>query len=241
MKQKLLPFLVMFVISLATNAQTADEILAKYLTNTGGVEKWKALQSYTQKGKAAFGTEEFPFTLYGKTVNKVKVVINIQGMQLIPQCYDGTTAWMLNPLQGGKDPVKLDEEQSKELKDETFEDPFIDYKKKGHDVSLLGTEEVDGVKCFKIQLVKNKNNEKDDVTEVHFFDNENYVPIMKISYIRTGPSKGAEVKSYFSDYQEVGGLMFPFSLEQKMNGQTVSKLTMQTITLNDVADDSIFV
>src|SRR5258706_558288 len=189
MKQKLLPFLVMFVISLATNAQTADEILAKYLTNTGGVEKWKALQSYTQKGK---------------------------------------------------DPVKLDEEQSKELKDETFEDPFIDYKKKGHDVSLLGTEEVDGVKCFKIQLVKNKNNEKDDVTEVHFFDNENYVPIMKVSYIRTGPSKGAEVKSYFSDYQEVGGLMFPFSLEQKMNGQTVSKLTMQTITLNDVADDSIF-
>ena len=239
MKQRFFLALITFVCAISANAQTADDVLAKYFANTGGVDKWKALTSFTQKGKAFFG-QEFPFSVYAKTPNKLKVVVDVQGVQIIPQCYDGTTAWMLNPMQGGKEPVKMDEEQSKELKDEAFEDAFIDYKKKGHEVALMGTEEIDGVKCFKLQLVKNKNNEKDDVTEVHFFDSENYVPIMKITYIRTGPQKGTEVKSYLSDYQDVKGLMFPFSIEQKMNGQTISKLTVQTITLNDVADDSIF-
>ena len=240
MKHRLLIFLLALGVSVTTQAQTVDDILAKYVVNIGGAEKWKALKSFTQKGKAAFGTQEFPFTYYGKPVNKVKIVVDVQGMQIIPQCYDGTTAWMLNPMQGGKDPVKLDEEQSKEIKDETFEDPLLDYKAKGHEVTLMGSEEVDGVKCFKVQMIKNKNNDRDDITEIYFFDSENYVPIMKITYMRTGPAKGQELKSYYSDYQEVNGLMFPFSVEQKMNGQTVSKLTFQSITLNDVNDDSIF-
>ncbi len=239
MKQKFLFVMIILISSVAANAQTADDILAKYFANTGGLDKWKALKSYTQKGKAFFG-QEFPFTYYGKAPNKVKIVVDVQGMQIIPQAYDGTTAWMLNPMQGGKEPVKMDEEQSKEIKDEEIEESFIDYKKKGHEVSLMGTEEVDGVKCFKVQLIKNKNNPKDDVTELHFFDAENYVPIMRISYVRTGPQKGTEVKSYMSDYQDVNGLMFAFSTEQKVNGQTVSKLTLQSITLNDVSDDSIF-
>jgi hypothetical protein len=52
--------------------------------------------------------------------------------------------------------------------------------------------------------------------------------------------KGQEVKTYLSDYQEVGGLMFAFSMEQKVNGQTAFKATMEKITLNDINDDTIF-
>jgi hypothetical protein len=231
--------LVAFVGIFSANAQSADDVLAKYFANTGGIDKWKALKSYTQKGKAWQG-QEFPMVIYAKAPNKVKMVINVQGTELVAQAYDGTTAWMLNPFAGGKDPVKMDDEQAKEIKDEEFEDSFIDYKKKGHEVTLEGTEEIDGVKCFKIKLVKNKNNPKDDAIELHFFDAENYVPIVKVSYVKTGPQKGTEVKSYLSDYQEVGGLMFPFSMEQKVNGQTVAKLNIEAVTIDDIKDDTIF-
>ena len=96
------------------------------------------------------------------------------------------------------------------------------------------------MKCFKIKLVRNKNNPKEDITEVHYFESENFVPMMRTTYIRSGRQKGTEVKGYLSDYQEVNGLMFPFSLEQKINGQSLSKITIEKITINDITDDSIF-
>ena len=244
MKLKSLLALLVLLCFVAVHAQTTktlsvDEILAKSFEATGGIEKWKALKSRTSVGKAFFG-QEFPMSIYEKAPNKQKTVVNVQGTEIIFNAYDGTDAWTLNPLQGGKDPVKMDDEQSKEIKDEEFEDDFIDYKKKGHEVTLEGTEEVDGVKCYKIKLVRNKNNPKDDVTELHYFDSENFVTIMQAVYIRTGPQKGTEVKVYLSDYQDVNGLLFPFSVEQKVNGQSASKITIEKITLNDISDDSIF-
>jgi len=239
MKLKSLLTVLLMICVMAAKAQTADEILGKYFAATGGLDKWKSLKSKTSIGKAFMG-QEFPMSIYEKAPNKVKMMINVQGTQFIPQAYDGTDAWMLNPFGGGKDPVKMDDEQSKEIKDEEFEDDFIDYAKKGHEVTLEGTEEIDGVKCYKLKLVRNKNNPKEDITEIHFFDAENFVPIVQVSYVRTGPQKGTEVKTYLSDYQEVGGLMFPFSIEQKVNGQTAMKATMEKITINDITDDSIF-
>ncbi len=239
MKLKSLLTVVALLCFAAVQGQTADEILAKYFENTGGLDKWKALKAFTQTGKGYQQGIEFPVVIYAKAPNKVKMVMNIQGTEFIPQAYDGTTAWMLNPFGGGKDHVKMDDEQSKEIKDEEFEDDFIDYKKKGHEVTLEGTEEVDGVKCFKVKLIRNKNNPKDDITEVHYFDAENFVPIVQVSYVRTGAGKGTEVKSYLSDYQEVDGLMFPFSIEQKVNGQTAFKMAMEKMNTADI-DDNVF-
>lgn len=245
MKLKSLLALLVLLCFVAAQAQptktlTIDEILDKYFANTGGLDKWKALKSFTQTGKANQQGQEFPLAIYAKAPNKLKVVLNIQGTELVPQAYDGTTAWMLNPFGGGKDPVKMDDEMAKEIKDEEFEDDFIDYKKKGHEATLEGTEEIDGVKCYKIKLIRNKNNPKEDITEIHYFDSENFVPICQVSYVRSGPNKGAEQKAYLSDYQEVNGLMFPFSTEIKANGQTQAKLIIEKITTNDITDDAIF-
>ena len=239
MKLKSLITILAILFFMGVQAQTADEVLAKYFANTGGLDKWKTLKSRTMTGKAFFG-QEFPVTVYEKAPNKQKTVVNVQGMELMLNVYDGKDAWMRNPLQGGKDAMKMDDEQSKDIKDEEFEDNFIDYKMKGHEVTLEGTEEVDGMKCFKIKLVRNKNNPKEDITEFHYFEPENFVPIMRTTYIRSGPQKGTEVKGYLSDYQDVNGLMFPFSLEQKINGQSLSKITIEKITINDITDDSIF-
>lgn len=231
--------LVLAVVCFFAQAQSADEILAKYLENTGGVDKWKALQSVKMTGKMNMQGMDFPVTMYRKTPAKQKMQIQVQGIEIV-QAYDGTDAWMINPMMGGKDPVKMSDEESKEFKDQKFEDEFIDYKKKGHEVTLLGTEEVEGVKCHKIQLIKNKNNDQEDVTEVHFFDAENFVPIVQVSYARSGPAKGQEVRTYLSDYQEVGGFMLPFFMESKVNGQTVQKLTLDSVTFNEAIEDAAF-
>lgn len=238
MKRLSLFLFILFAGSL-TYAQTADEILAKYLETTGGVQNWKALKTMKATGKMSMQGMDLDFNMTSKVPNKVHMVIKVQGQEIV-QAYDGTDAWMLNPLMGGKEPVKLPEEQAKEMTDQEVEDEFIDYKKKGHEVKLLGKEEVDGTSCYKIELIKNKNNDKEDVTEIHYFDAENFVPIMTKSYARSGPSKGQEAQTYLSDYQEVNGLMIPFSMETKSNGQTVQKMTFQKITINESVEDTLF-
>lgn len=231
-----------FLFALAifcVNAQTADEILAKYFENTGGLAKWKAVKTMKVEAKAPTPQGEFPIVIFSKAPNKTKVIVTVQGKEFIQAAYDGETAWNLNPF-AGVDPVKLDEEQTKELREQEVEDAFIDYKQKGHTVALEGKEEIDGVQCFKIKLEKNKNNDRDDVIEYHYFDTENYVPIMRKSFVRSGPQKGEEIQSFMSDYQEVNGLMVPFAMEQKNKGNTISKIVIEKYYINENIDDSVF-
>jgi hypothetical protein len=239
MKMRIVSTLVLLLCVTLLKAQSADDILTKYFTSIGGLDKWKALKSMKAEGKMSMQGMDFPFVVYSKPVAKQKVEVQVQGIQII-QAYDGKDAWMLNPMMGGKDPVKMSDEESKEFKDQKFEDEFIDYAKKGHEVKLLGTEEIDGVKCYKIQLVKNKNNDQEDVTEIHYFDSENYVPILRVTYARTGPAKGQEIKTFLSDYQDVNGLMIPFFVDSQMNGQTFQKMTLTKVILNEPIDDAAF-
>lgn len=239
MNRKLLVLMFLLMGATMAHAQTADEILAKYFANTGGVEKWKQLKTMKASGKMTMQGMDLDFILSSKTPNKTHMKIAVQGQEIL-QAYDGVDAWMVNPFMGGKDAVKLPPEQAKEMTEQEMEDEFIDYKKKGHEVKLLGKEEIEGTLCFKIELIKNKFNDKEDVTEIFYFDAENFVPIMSSSFVRSGPAKGQEARMYLSDYQEVNGLMLPFSMESKVNGQTVQKMTFQKVTLNESIEDSLF-
>jgi len=239
MKRKFIFSLMAVAVAFFAQAQTVDEILDKYFENTGGIDKWKALKTMKVTGKMTMQGMDLNFNMTTKTPNKQHMKILVQGQEII-QAYDGTDAWAINPFAGGKEPAKLPAEQAKEMTDRKMEDELIDYKKKGHEVKLLGKEEVDGTSCFKVELIKNKNNDQEDVTEVYFFDAENYVPIMQTNYVRSGPDKGKESKTYLSDYQDVNGLMMPFSSETKMNGQPLQKMTFEKVVLNENVDDTVF-
>jgi hypothetical protein len=242
MKSKSLLTLLALLVIFSSQAQTltADEILAKSFATIGAVEKWKAVKSRTSTGKVAFGPQEFPMTQYEMAPNKQKVVVNVPGMEIVLTSYDGVDAWSFIPPQGATQPVKMSEEQAKDVKDQEFENSFIDYKKKGHEVTLEGTEDIDGIKCYKVKLVRNKNNPKDDITEIHYIAADYFVEIMQVAFATSGQLKGMEIRTYMSDYQEAGGLMFPFLVEQKVNGQTALKFKVEKVTLNDIKDETIF-
>ncbi len=88
------------------------------------------------------------------------------------------------------------------------------------------------MECFKVKLEK-----KDGDVEFHYFDNEYYVVIMFESFMTEGPMKGQEIKTYFSDYQEVDGFMIPHYMESKMGGMSLQKITFEQFELNkDIAD-----
>ncbi|RMG24105.1 MAG: hypothetical protein D6730_13195 [Bacteroidetes bacterium] len=233
---------MMLLLGVALQAQTVDEIIANYFENTGGIDTWKNLQTIKMTGTVPSPQGDFPFTIYNKRPNKTKLEIDIQGNKLIPQAFDGKVAWGLNPFAGGTTAQKLPEDMTKIMEEQAEFDPiYLNYKEKGHEITLEGKEEIDGVECFKLKVERNKNNEREAYTEYHFFDTENFVPIMYRTPVRLGPSKGMETETYLSDYQEVeGGLIMPFYIESRTNGQVGQKIVIETITVNEDLPDELF-
>lgn len=241
MKKVVFIFMALAVYFLGVNAQTVDEIISKYHQSIGGIDKLKSHTSTKAIGKAPTPQGDFPFEFYQEKPNKIKVVIDIMGQKMVAQAYDGETAWMLNPFTGGV-AEKLPDEQAKAVISEAeIEDPFLDYAAKGHEVTLEGTEDVQGVPCYKIKLTKYKDNPEKESTQYFYFDKETSVPIMTRTSVKVGDQAGQEVETYLSDYQEIeGGMIMPFSFEVKMAGQVVQSMVFDTITVNEDIPDEEF-
>ena len=124
-----------------------------------------------------------------------------------------------------------------------FPDSFVNYKEKGYTIELLGKETIDGAETFKIKLVKEPvtidGNQEDDIS-FYFFDTENFVPIAIQTEIKSGQGKGMMSEVTMSDYQEVEGLYFPFSMTQGVKGQPGAPLTIESIELNPTVDAGAF-
>ncbi|MGB4838695.1 MAG: outer membrane lipoprotein-sorting protein, partial [Saprospiraceae bacterium] len=81
---------------------------------------------------------------------------------------------------------------------------------------------------------------EEENSSVYFFDKDNYVPIMTKSVIKKGPAKGKTSESLMSDYQEVSGVMMPFSIAQKFDGQLQASIMIEKIEVNVPIDDKEF-
>lgn len=213
---------------------SVDDILNTYFENIGGLDNWKALTSIRIDGKMVQMGMEFPGVVTQVPPNKQHMDVNIQGQQLV-QAYDGETAWWINPFMGAADAQPMPDEMAEEFKKETFEDSFIDYAKKGHTVEYTGDVEVDGVMCHELKLTK-----KDGTIEFHYFDPEYMIPIMVKTTIDSGQMKGQTVETYFSDYEEVEGLMMPKHTESRVGGATQFTLIAVNIEINVEVDESLF-
>jgi len=240
MKKSLTLVAFLFIVIQAFQAQTVDEVINKYFESVGGMDKWKSLKSMKMTGNLVMQMGEFQFSIYRKAPNKFKIVMNIQGQEIVPQAYDGETAWMINPFAGGSGPSKIPDDQLKAVKDESeFEDPFINYKEKGYEASYEGTAEVAGTQCHVVKMIKHKGVEGEEMSSNYYFDMATNLQVMVKQ--KSAQSMDQEIEIYLSDYQEIAdGLLMPFVMDTQMQGQSVQKLNFTAITVNEDMPDDIF-
>lgn len=229
----LLTFSFLYVAFLAC-AQDADQIISDYFKNTGGLDTWKDLQTMKIMLKLDQGQMQMNGVIYRKKPHFQRTEVMVQGSTIV-QAYDGTTAWFINPMMGSNDPQKMPPEMTNSMKADKFESDLLDYKEKGHAVLFEGMETVGGVETYKIKLTK-----KGGDVEHYYFDKEKMVPVMNSKTIQAGPAKGMTAETHMSDYREVGGLMMPFAMEVKANGQTMQKMIIEDYVLNEEMDDTLF-
>jgi outer membrane lipoprotein-sorting protein len=214
---------------------TVDEILAKNTDAKGGMEKLRALNGARFSGKMAMGPMEAPFTMTKARPEKMRLEFTIQGMTGV-QAYDGTTGWMVMPFMGKKDPEAMTGDMLKEVKDQAdFDGPFIDYAKKGNKVELLSKEKIEGTEAYKLKLTQ-----KDGSETIVFIDAESFLEI-RMESKKMMQGQEIEGETTLGNYQEVGGLLFPFSIENKAKGMPGGQvITIEKVELNPKLTDDMF-
>lgn len=240
---KLLIIALVLGFSAQLSAQTADEIIANYFENTGGIDAWQSLEGMKMSAKINQGGMEIPLDIITLKNGKQMTVVNFQGKQIKQGVFNGEVLWSTNFMTQKAE--KADQETTDNIKRQKndFPDPFLNYKKKGYTVELLGKESIDGTDTYKIKLTKTPvlvDGKEEENVSFYFFDTENFVPLVVQSEIKAGPMKGQVSEIKMSDYQEIGGIYLPFSLTQGLKGQPGQVIAIDKIELNPQIDDKEF-
>lgn len=227
---KALLLIAFSAVSLFSYAQTADEVIQKYVEAIGGKDKWTQIKSMKTDGHIELQGIQINFTQQAIHNVGVRVDAEFQGQKII----DITTpskGWSQNPFGGRSslEPISAEELQQK-LDDLDIQDEFVDYAAKGSTVEFLGKDEEDGNEFYKIKLVTKTKNET-----VYFFDVNTYL-IYKEE--KTVKQQGQEIKliSKYLDYKTIPfGIKFPHKWDQMGQIFVIDKMDV-----NPVIDTKIF-
>jgi len=236
MRKVTLLFAVLFFSVVSVAAQTADEIIAKYIKTVGGMDKIQAVKAIRRTGKVIVGGGfEIPIVQENKRPNLVREDITIQGL-VGTNAYDGKVGWKIEPWQGKKDPEALGEAELKGiLEDADFDGPLVNYKEKGNKIEFVGMDEVEGTDTYKLKVTMANGEVR------HFYmDTDYYVPI-KIETKRIIRGNEVEIETVLGDYKEVAGWYLPYSMEVGPKGsQNKQKIALDKIEANVSVDDHRF-
>jgi len=239
---KLFLFVIISLLTVSVNAQSVDEIIENYFENTGSAKSWAEVESIKKNMSVNQMGMELPIEQY-QSSDRIYTKVSIQGMEIKQNVFDGETFWSTN--WSTMKAEKSDQKNVQIVKDELaeFPDPFLNYKKNGFIVELMGKEIVDGTDTFKVKLIKKPmlvDGEEVPNVSIYYFDSENFVPIMVHEEVMSGQLKGTIIEVKMNDYQEVEGLYMPFSMSQGVKDQPGQPITITSIELNVKADESEF-
>lgn len=217
-------------------AQTAEEIVAKYVKTVGGADKIQAVKTLRRIGKfTGGGGFEASIVEENKRPNMVREEFSLQGLTGV-NAYDGENGWKIEPWQGKKDAEPLGEEEMKQIVEESdFDGPLVNYQQKKNKIEFVGMEPVEGTDAFKLKVTLANGD-----VRYYYMDTDYYVPI-KIDTKRMIRGAEREYETSLGDYKEVAGWYLPHSVEVNAKGsQNKQKVTYEKIEANVPIDDRRF-
>jgi hypothetical protein len=233
MLRKALPFLAATAALCApAGAETLDEVLERSFAARGGLERLKAVRSVRMSGRVKAAGREQNVVIEVKRPSRIRVEATGEEGRSI-QVFDGSTAWGIPP--GQRKAQALPPEAARGMADEfDIDGPLVDWQRKGHRVELVGKSPDGG--AFQVRVVR-----KSGAVEDHFLDAVSALPVRIVTRRRV---QGVEVEgeSALSDYREVAGILWPFSIRSGPRGgaERQQTLTVEKLEVDPEIPDERF-
>ncbi|HJT15807.1 MAG TPA: hypothetical protein VJ853_00390 [Thermoanaerobaculia bacterium] len=228
---------IVALVAMPLAAQTADDIVSKYINAIGGMDKLQAVKTTRSSGKfTGGGGFEARVVEEKKRPDEIRQEFQIQGMVGV-NAYDGKSGWKIEPWNGKKDAEPLGEDELKEIvEDSDFDGPLVNYATKGNKVEYMGVDQVEGDDTYKLKVTL-----KNGDVQYYYMDPDYYVPI-KIGTTRFVRGEQRDFETTLGDYKQVAGVYFPYSFESGVKGSpNKSKVTIEKIEVNVPLAESLFV
>lgn len=236
MKKRAALFLIAsLVICVPALAQTADDIVARYVAARGGIEKLRAIHTMTLTGKLIGPGMDAPIVVVLKQPNKFHMDMTVQD-KTITQVFDGNITWQIQSLGGKTGAELLTGGESINIQDQAdITGVLVDYKAKGHQVELVGKETIGGVECYKLKATL-----KTGTVMVQYLDAGTYLEVRE-ELIRTTDGKQTTIEETVGNYESTGGVLFPRLYDSNTKGSADHyRLVIDKIELNLPVDDRLF-
>ena len=228
--KKLSLFLVLVLIGALLSAQTADDVIAKYLDAIGGKKTLNKIKStYVEMTMDLMGMQGTSKTTTLSGVG-VKQEVDIMGSTIV-NCITNEGGWTINPMMGGTTPQEMTADQYNASKDQIHvAGPFMDYAKKGYKVELTGEATVGDAQTHKIKMTS-----PDNIVTEYFFDKDSGYLVRAIQDGDMG-----QTISTFSDYRKTDGFASAYKVDIDAGGQVQITANITKVELNKPVDESIF-
>jgi hypothetical protein len=220
-----------------SNAQTADEIIAKHIAAIGGKDKLDAVKTIYTEGEINIPNSPLgavTCTTYRVNGKGFKEEISFAGPNVtLVESITDKTAWSVNAFSNKPKPGPLDDAQKEAGQAQLgLGSPLINYATQGSSVELLGKENINGTQAHKLKLVT-----KGGTEFTYLVDPVTYY-ILKMT-VRN--KNGDEVRStIFSDYKKEEGIVLPFAAEFTIGKSTTMYLIINKAEINKDIDPAVF-
>lgn len=241
---KILLAAITMMISVSSFAQlTADQIIDNYFEAMGGKEAFRNLKGQKMTAQVDAQGMTIPLEMYmmadGRTITKFEVM----GMSMSQDAFDGEVAWSTNFMTQEAEKSEAEDSENKKRSIGEYPSPLLDYTDKGYSVELLEDAVVDGVDCYKMKVTLKPlllEGEEVENVQYYYFDKETFAPLQVESEMMEGPEKGNMAITLLSDYQEVEGMYFAFSMTFKTEDSDGQLIELDSIELNPEVTDEMF-
>jgi len=223
------------------SAQTADEVVEKYLTAVGGRVALEKLTSRSTTGTISLSLPNGPVSgsieILNQRPNKTRTLTKLDltslgaGQVTREQRFDGTSGYILDSMQGNRE---ITGNQLENLKNTAFPTPLLTYKERGATVELAGKEKVDGRDAH-VLLFKPKTGSAVRT----LIDAETYLPSRIVIKVDTPETGEVEQTTDVSDYREVDGIKVPFTIKVSTAGQGFT-ISVNKVEHNIKLDETAF-
>ena len=226
--------------AVAAHAQTVDEIVAKNLQAKGGAQKWQSVSTVKMVGKITVQGKELPLTVYAKRPNLNRQEISLPDGNVV-QAFDGTTAWLINPMTGSAEPQAVPGAAADMMKNSAdFDGALINYKAKGHTIELVGKETLGDRPVLHLKVTM-----KGGLMQDYFLDAESGIELKTSAQVEFGMAPGAggqkqALDTEMSNYKAIDGIMIPHTVKQFMNGNQMVEMSITSVELNTPIDNALF-
>jgi hypothetical protein len=222
-------FVLAAILAFSTGrAQTAEDIVNKYVAAIGGKDAVNSVKSLVITGSMEVMGNDGTDTVTLVVGKGYKTAMDLGGQRIISSVTP-TQGWALNPFMGAATPTAIPDEQLKAGQIQLQLDPLTNYAALGFKIELAGKDSAD----YKIKMTGNGN----DIT---YLVNQKTYFIDKIVTTMNAGGQSMEITVSFSDYRKIdGGLLYPYTQSAEYPGATLN-MTYKTVTVNPTVDPSVF-